>query len=119
MRLYEQGSSHRLKALGFRPNYVGGIFYEAPSLPLPNAERAPLPWTLRPADRLDRPGSPAPSQRLSSSPLPDKRGFENEGTAKLRRAGTPGPLWVFAPLIPAHAGRGNAMRTPKWNQAKK
>lgn len=28
MRLYEQGSSHRLKALGFRPNYVGGIFYE-------------------------------------------------------------------------------------------
>ena len=52
MRLYEQGSSHRLKALGFRPNYVGGIFYEAPSLPLPNAERAPLPWTLRPADRL-------------------------------------------------------------------
>ena len=26
MRLYEQGSSHRLKALGFRPNYVGGIF---------------------------------------------------------------------------------------------
>ena len=24
MRLYEQG----LKALGFRPNYVGGIFYE-------------------------------------------------------------------------------------------
>ena len=28
MRLYEQGSSHRLKAVGFRPNYVGGIFYE-------------------------------------------------------------------------------------------
>ena len=38
--------------MGFRPNYVGDIFYEAPSLPLPNAERAPLPWTLRPADRL-------------------------------------------------------------------
>jgi hypothetical protein len=28
MRLYEQGSSRRLKAVGFRPNYVGGIFYE-------------------------------------------------------------------------------------------
>ena len=28
MRLYEQGSSHRLKTVGFRPNYVGGIFYE-------------------------------------------------------------------------------------------
>ena len=28
MRLYEQGSSHRLKAVGFRPNNVGGIFYE-------------------------------------------------------------------------------------------
>ena len=28
MRLYEQGSSHRLKAVGFRLNYVGGIFYE-------------------------------------------------------------------------------------------
>ena len=28
MRLYKQGSSHRLKAVGFRPNYVGGIFYE-------------------------------------------------------------------------------------------
>ena len=27
MRLYEQGSSHRLKAVGFRPNYVGGSFY--------------------------------------------------------------------------------------------
>ncbi len=52
MRLYEQGSSHCLKAVDFRPNYVGDIFYEAPSLPLPNAERAPLPWTLRPADRL-------------------------------------------------------------------
>ena len=59
----------------------------------------------------DRPGSPARSQRLSSSPLSDKRGFENEGTAKLRRAGTSGPLWVFASLIPAHAGRRNAMRT--------
>ena len=29
-----------------------GTRHEAPSLPLPNAERAPLPWTLRPADRL-------------------------------------------------------------------
>ena len=28
MRLYEQGSSHRLKAVGFRPNYVGDVFYE-------------------------------------------------------------------------------------------
>ena len=28
MRLYEQGSSHCLKAVDFRPNYVGGIFYE-------------------------------------------------------------------------------------------
>lgn len=28
MRLYEQGPSHRLKAVGFCPNYVGGIFYE-------------------------------------------------------------------------------------------
>lgn len=26
MRRYEQGSSHRLKAVGFRPNYAGGIF---------------------------------------------------------------------------------------------
>ena len=38
---------------------------------------------------------------------------------QLRWAGTSGPLLVFAPLIPAHAGRGNAMRTQKWNQAKK
>lgn len=26
MRRYEQGSSHRLKAVGFRPNYAEGIF---------------------------------------------------------------------------------------------
>ena len=35
-----QGSSHRLKAVGFRPNYVGGIFYEAPSHPLVGIFRA-------------------------------------------------------------------------------
>ena len=29
-----------------------GTRHEAPSLPLPDAERAPLPRTLRPADRL-------------------------------------------------------------------
>ena len=64
----------------------------------------------------DRPGGSPCRQRLSSSPLSDKRGFENVGTAKLRRAGISGPLLVFAPLT-YRARKRNA--DPKMESGKK
>ena len=65
----------------------------------------------------DRPGSPAPSQRLSSSPLSDKRGFENVGTAKLRWVGAPVPFWFFRPWSLHMQGARNA--DPKMESGKK